>query len=201
MPEAELDARVLPKPEKHKTIFATFDQLGAGEAFILINDHEPEPLRKEFEAEHPGSYGWEYLQRGKEFGEIWRTRISKLASTAVPWVLTNTETVGADVEADPAGVVWKLEMKNRELDAEVTALADGQDTGMHTGPELDSLVHVLSGGGSLTTELSTVELRPGDLLWMPRRSKRQFVAGPGGLRYLTVHQKRQFLNLMSAGLG
>jgi len=34
---------------------------------------------------------------------------------------------------------------------------------------------------------------------MPKRSQRQFVAGPDGLRYLTVHQKRQFLNLMAAG--
>ncbi|GFG85420.1 hypothetical protein MALGJ_20960 [Mycolicibacter algericus] len=45
----------------------------------------------------------------------------------------------------------------------------------------------------------TIELTSGALLWMPKRSRRQFVAGPDGLRYLTIHLKRQFLNLMAAG--
>lgn len=199
MSEAELDARVLPKPEKHKTIFATFAKLAAGESFVLLNDHEPEPLRQEFEREHPGSYGWEYLEKGRERGALWRTRISRLSSTAVPWILTDTTTTGDGVEPDPAGVVWKLDVQSREIDADVTSLSAGQDTGMHIGPEIDALIHVLSGNGRLTTELSTIELAPGALLWMPKRSRRQFVAGPDGLRYLTVHQKRQFLNLMAAG--
>lgn len=199
MSEAELDARILPKPEKHKTIFATFAKLAAGESFVLLNDHEPEPLRQEFEREHPGSYGWEYLEKGRERGALWRTRISRLSSTAVPWILTDTTTTGDGVEPDPAGVVWKLEVASREIDADVTKLSAGQDTGMHVGPEIDALIHVLSGSGELTTELSTIELTAGALLWLPKRSRRQFVAGPDGLRYLTIHQKRQFLNLMAAG--
>lgn len=195
MPEAEVDARVLPKPVKHKTIFETFARLAAGESFVLVNDHEPEPLRQEFEADYPGSYGWDYLEKGREKGAIWRTRITRLSSTAVPWILTDTATTGADVEPDPAGVVWQLGVQNRELDADVIALSAGQDTGMHVGPEVDALVHVLSGSGRLETELGSVELKPGALLWMPKRSRRQLIAGPDGLRYLTVHQKRQFLSL------
>ncbi|NDJ89523.1 DUF2249 domain-containing protein [Mycolicibacter kumamotonensis] len=199
MPEAELDARVLPKPEKHKTIFATFAKLAVGESFVLLNDHEPEPLRLEFEREHPGSYGWEYLEKGRDRGALWRTRISRLSSTAVPWILTDTTTTGEGVEPDPAGVVWKLDVQSREIDADVTSLSAGQDTGMHVGPEIDALIHVLSGSGRLTTELGTVDLTSGALLWMPRRSRRQFISGPDGLRYLTIHQKRQFLNLMATG--
>ena len=199
MSEAELDARVLPKPVKHKTIFETFAKLPVGEAFVLLNDHEPEPLRQEFEREHPGSYGWEYLEKGAERGALWRTRISRLSSTALPWVLTDTTTTGEGAEPDPAGVVWKLDVQSRELDADVTTLSAGQDTGMHTGPEVDALIHVLSGSGRLTTELNVTDLSAGARLWMPKRSRRQFVAGPEGLRYLTIHQRRQFLNLMSAG--
>jgi uncharacterized protein (DUF2249 family) len=198
VPEAELDARVLPKPEKHKTIFATFAALSVGESFVLLNDHEPEPLRQEFEREHPGSYDWEYLEKGQTRGALWRTRISRRSSTALPWILTNTDTTGNDVEPDPAGVVWKLEVQDRELDADVVALAAGEDTGMHVGPEVNALIHVLSGSGRLATELGTVDLAPGALLWMPRRSRRRLVAGPDGLRYLTVHQKRQFLGLTPA---
>ncbi|HEU4363452.1 MAG TPA: DUF2249 domain-containing protein [Mycobacterium sp.] len=198
MPDTELDARVLPKPEKHKTIFATFAKLAVGESFVLVNDHEPEPLRQEFEREHPGSYGWEYLEKGQERGAIWRTRISRLSSTPLPWILTDTETTGRDVEPDPAGVVWKLEVQSRELDADVVSLAPGEDTGMHSGPEVNALIHVLSGSGQLATELDTIDLKSGALLWMPRRSRRQFIAGPDGLRFLTVHQKRESLGLMPA---
>lgn len=198
MPQIEVDARVLPKPEKHPTIFATFAKLAVGDSFVLINDHEPEPLRQEFEREHPGSYNWEYLEKGQERGAIWRTKISRLSSTALPWVLTNTSTIANDAEPDPAGVVWKLEVQNRELDADVTALSANQDTGMHTGPEMSALIHVLSGSGQLTTELGVTDLAPGALLWMPQRSQRRFTAGPDGLRYLTVHQKRQFLGLTPA---
>lgn len=199
MPEAELDARVLPKTVRHQTIFATFAELAAGESFVLLNDHEPEPLRQEFEREHPGSYDWEYVEKSVERGGLWRTKISRLSSTAVPWILTDTTTTGDEVEPDPAGVVWKLDVQSREIDADVTSMSAGQDTGMHVGPEFDALIHVLSGGGRLTTELGTVELAAGALLWMPKRSRRQFVAGSDGLRYLTINQKRQFLNLMAAG--
>jgi len=41
--------------------------------------------------------------------------------------------------------------------------------------------------------------RPGsydwEYLWLPRRSPRQFTAGPDGMRHLTMHQRRQALVL------
>jgi hypothetical protein len=48
----------------------------------------------------------------------------------------------------------------------------------------------------LTTELGNrVDLEPGALVWLPRRSRRQFSAGPAELRYRTVHQRREALVL------
>ncbi|HVX44097.1 MAG TPA: DUF2249 domain-containing protein [Mycobacteriales bacterium] len=70
----ELDVRPLPKPEKHPRIFAAYDALPAGESFILVNDHDPVHLHNEFEAEHPGNYGWEYLNRERR---NYRIRITK----------------------------------------------------------------------------------------------------------------------------
>ncbi|MGO9032085.1 hypothetical protein [Mycobacterium sp.] len=40
-----------------------------------------------------------------------------------------------------------------------------------------------------------VDLEPGALVWLPRRSRRQFSAGPAELRYRTVHQRREALVL------
>ena len=181
------------KPDKHPTIFATYAALPVGGAFVLINDHDPKHLYDEFEVEHPGSYSWDYLNRETR---DWRIRIGKLASTPLPRVLVDTTAVTADpATTDVAGAAWKLEIRQRDLDSNVIALPPGGGIDAHAGPDLDVLIHVLAGSGQLVTELTTINLTPGALVWMPRGSRRQFAAGADGLRYLTVHQRRQSLLL------
>jgi quercetin dioxygenase-like cupin family protein len=116
----------------------------------------------------------------------------------LPRVLTDTAALGAP-DAAGAGVAWKLQMRERDLDSNVITLAPGAAIGAHHGPDLDVLIHVLSGSGRLVTELNAIELRPGSLVWLPRRSLREFTAGPDGLTYLTVHQRRQALTLSAHG--
>jgi uncharacterized protein (DUF2249 family) len=73
----QLDIRPVPPPQKHPTIFNTFDSLEKGEGFILINDHEPRPLYYQFQAERPGQFQWDYLEQGPE---VWRVNIKKCKS-------------------------------------------------------------------------------------------------------------------------
>ncbi len=73
----ELDVRIIPPREKHPAIFKTFDALGAGEAFTLVNDHDPYPLRFQFDAERPGQFAWTYVERGPS---VWRVLIEKSKS-------------------------------------------------------------------------------------------------------------------------
>lgn len=192
MTDHELDVRSLRKPEKHPTIFRTYDALAVGESFVLVNNHDPRPLRGEFDTDHPGSYGWDYLDKGPE---IWRVRISKRASTPLPRVLGNTADPSEDDSA-AKGAVWKLQMSERDLDSNIIQLPPQGTIAAHAGPELDVLLIVLDGTGQLTTELDVLDLRPGALVWLPRRAQRQFTAGDDGLRYLTVHQRREALPLM-----
>lgn len=193
MADNELDVRQLRKPDKHPRIFASYAALPTGGSFVLVNNHDPKHLRAEFDTEHPGSHGWEYLEKGPE---VWRIRISKLTTTPLPRILADTNDY-AD-HADVTGTAWKLEIRERDLDSNIVALPPDGGIGMHTGPDLDVLVHVVSGSGRLNTEEGTINLHPGALLWLPRRSRRQFTAGPEGLRYLTVHQRRQALALEPA---
>lgn len=72
----ELDVRVIPPRDKHPTIFRTFESLSAGETMVLVNDHDPKPLRYQFEAQHAGGYTWEYLEAGPD---LWRVRIGRPA--------------------------------------------------------------------------------------------------------------------------
>jgi uncharacterized protein (DUF2249 family) len=69
-----LDVRLLPAREKHPTIFATFDALEPGAAFVILNDHDPVPLRYQFMAERGQGFTWRYLEQGPE---LWRVEIGR----------------------------------------------------------------------------------------------------------------------------
>jgi uncharacterized protein (DUF2249 family)/quercetin dioxygenase-like cupin family protein len=189
----ELDVRSMRKPDKHPAIFQAYDTLAVGASFVLINNHDPKHLREEFDADYPGGYGWEYLDKGPE---TWRIQVSKRTSTAIPSILGDTHAIVSDAR-DPAatGAVWKLQMRRRDLDSNVVRLQPETRIDTHVGPDLDVLVIVLDGAGQLTTEIDTLDIQTGTLAWLPRRSQRCFTAGSDGLTYLTVHQRRQALAL------
>ncbi|MGH9110604.1 MAG: DUF2249 domain-containing protein [Acidimicrobiales bacterium] len=69
-----LDVRSEIPQRRHELIFETFAGLTPGAAYVLVNDHDPKPLRYQFEAEHAGQFTWEYLEEGPE---VWRVRIAR----------------------------------------------------------------------------------------------------------------------------
>jgi uncharacterized protein (DUF2249 family)/hemerythrin-like domain-containing protein len=72
--DRDLDVRALAPARRHDTIFAAYEELKPGSGFVLVNDHDPKPLRYQFEAEHPGRFTWEYLESGPR---TWRVRIGR----------------------------------------------------------------------------------------------------------------------------
>ena len=75
-PESTVDVRSIIPRERHPLIFNTFLALAPGQAFILVNDHDPKPLYYQFQAEHAGTFGWDYLESGPD---VWRVRIGRKA--------------------------------------------------------------------------------------------------------------------------
>lgn len=71
----QIDVRALECTDRHALIFSTFGRLSPGAALELINDHDPAPLRNVFQAQYPGKFGWEYLEKGPS---AWRVAITKL---------------------------------------------------------------------------------------------------------------------------
>jgi uncharacterized protein (DUF2249 family)/iron-sulfur cluster repair protein YtfE (RIC family) len=69
-----LDVRDLAPARRHETIFSAYRDLAPGAGFVLVNDHDPKPLRYQFEAEHAGQFAWQYLDSGPE---AWRVRICR----------------------------------------------------------------------------------------------------------------------------
>jgi len=51
MPADHLDLRDVPPPERHPKIHAAFEALEGGESLTVVNDHDPQPLFYEFQAE------------------------------------------------------------------------------------------------------------------------------------------------------
>ncbi len=70
----KLDVRTEPPARRHALIFDTYEQLGPGTAFVLVNDHDPKPLYYQFAAEHAGQFSWDYLEQGPD---VWRVRIGR----------------------------------------------------------------------------------------------------------------------------
>lgn len=72
---ATVNATEYPPHLKHKVIFETFEGLKLGEAMLLVNDHDPRPLRYQFESTHADHFTWEYLEQGPV---TFRVKISKI---------------------------------------------------------------------------------------------------------------------------
>ena len=75
-----MDVRPIPCSVKHGLIIKQWLELAVGEHFILLNDHDPVPLRYQFAAQWPEAFTWEHLVKGPtEF----RVKITKLKTTAL----------------------------------------------------------------------------------------------------------------------
>jgi uncharacterized protein (DUF2249 family) len=75
MEEQVIDVRTIRPAERHPMIFGAFEHLQPGEAFVLVNDHDPKPLFYQFKFEREGQFSWDYLEQGPE---AWRVRIGKI---------------------------------------------------------------------------------------------------------------------------
>jgi uncharacterized protein (DUF2249 family) len=74
MAEEMLDIRPVEPRDRHPLIFDRWDDLGSGDGFVLVNDHDPVPLYYQFQAEKPGQVTWDYVEAGPD---VWQVRIGK----------------------------------------------------------------------------------------------------------------------------
>ena len=76
-----MDVRSIPCSVKHGLIIKQWLDLPVGDHFILLNDHDPVPLRYQFAAQWPEAFIWEHVGKGP--GEV-RVKITKMKATAAP---------------------------------------------------------------------------------------------------------------------
>lgn len=73
----EIDVRTIPPVQRHPLIFAKFDALTIGSSVRLVNDHDPIPLNRQFEALRPGQFSWDYIERGPALFQVRIRRVAK----------------------------------------------------------------------------------------------------------------------------
>ncbi|MEU5523333.1 AraC family ligand binding domain-containing protein [Streptomyces sp. NPDC047860] len=114
----------------------------------------------------------------------------------LPRILCDTAALAA-VEDASAGALWRLAESGRQLDANVVHLPPGHRVDTHREPDLDVLLLVLAGHGTLTAPDGPHALTAGTLTWLPHGSTRSLAAGTEGLTYLTVHRRRPGMRIRS----
>lgn len=74
IPTAEKDlvinVPVISPQLKHQTIFHVFDNMNAGETFVIHNDHDPKPLYYQLLGERGDVFTWEYLHQGPQWWDV-----------------------------------------------------------------------------------------------------------------------------------
>jgi quercetin dioxygenase-like cupin family protein len=95
----------------------------------------------------------------------------------------------------PSGARWTLAEPGRQLDANLIHLPAGQRVDTHTEPDLDVILIVVAGGGTVGAPDGDKALAEGNVVWLPRGSTRNVSAGNNGLSYLTVHRRRAGLQI------
>jgi len=108
--------------------------------------------------------------------------------------VAHLDRLGPDGGAD--GVIWAL-AGARQLDANLVALAPAGEIGAHRNDEVDVLIVVLAGSGELTVDGADQALATHDLALIPCGARRHIVAGPAGMRYLSIHRVRSGLMIGS----
>lgn len=115
-------------------------------------------------------------------------------------VLCDTRTLTSGIPGS-AGAIWKLAEPGRQLDANVIHLPPGERVDTHAEPDLDVLLLVLAGDGTLDAAGRTRHMAEGALAWLGRGSSRSLTAGNSGMSYLTVHRRRPGMQIRGMRAG
>jgi quercetin dioxygenase-like cupin family protein len=97
--------------------------------------------------------------------------------------------VDLDESVHRAGPQWG--MQSADLNATLLAWPAGGSVAEHRNDEIDVLIVVLHGSATIRVDGVDNQLATHELLLVPRGSTRAVTAGADGVRYLSVHRRRE----------
>ena len=79
-----VDLRTITPRDRHAVVFSRFDALLLGQSLELLNDHDPQPLRFQFDDRAFGQFEWAALESGPTLWHVQITRVGvKPAQAAI----------------------------------------------------------------------------------------------------------------------
>lgn len=78
------DGRAIPCSEKHGQIIDKWRALPVGQSFILVNNHDPLRLKKQFGELWPETFAWKYLAPTPDECRIQITKLKPLPEVEFP---------------------------------------------------------------------------------------------------------------------
>jgi quercetin dioxygenase-like cupin family protein len=93
------------------------------------------------------------------------------------------------------GPIWGTE--SEELNATILEWATGEGPPEHVNDSRDVAFVVLAGSGELLLDGEPHPLAAGEVIVVAKGVRRRLTAGPAGIRYATVHRRRERLQIAS----
>jgi quercetin dioxygenase-like cupin family protein len=88
-----------------------------------------------------------------------------------------------------------------DLNLTLLAWPPGEGPGEHVNGERDVVLVVLDGSGTVVLDGHAHEVCAGNAVVVQKGARRGLIAGPDGIRYLTVHRRRGGLQIAPASSG
>lgn len=188
-PAVVIEAPKIPPADRHRRIFAAFDQLQPGAAFELVNDHDPKPLHMQFQFLAAGRFQWEYLEQGPS---RWRVRITRTQAAAPGYEIAKVFPASAcgcghdhGAPTSPALVTTAGERavfrgdrfnpveiaRNERIKVVLACLEAGQFIPVHT-PGVDLTLCVLDGRGVVACGEAEEPVTTGAIVFVPAGERR-----------------------------
>jgi mannose-6-phosphate isomerase-like protein (cupin superfamily) len=130
----------------------------------------------------------------REVGELLEGHIRREERELFPLIerVAKPDLDAAGAEA-PGGPVWG--QASEDLNATLLDWGPGRGPSPHVNETRDVLIFVVAGSANLSVDRDDRELHAGEAVIVAKRRRRQIVAGPRGVRYLSVHLRRPPLQI------
>ncbi len=206
---AVIDVRSIPKPQRHPLIFDALEKLAVGESLVVLNDHNPIPLRGQVEAIYHAQFEWRYLEEGPDEFRLQFTRREpaphgfkrpeskknrlRMAPPSIAPAKPSPVRVNLleACRAAHSGPQWAHECD--DLDMTLLSWESGRRIETHVNNEVDVVCLGVEGSGIVTVNGAAHEVRPGVLLLIPKGCERAVESTSERFTYLSVHQRRRGL--------
>ena len=167
--EREVDVRPLSPPARHSHILKIFDEMSPGQSLLVVNDHEPVHLvqfmkheRKDFDFPSFAAY-----KRGPmEWVGVFKKKENEVQKESVIFTSFEKERALDDSAFSPVPVYT-----SKDYRVILAYFKAGQFIPVHT-PKIDLVLLVHSGTGEVVAGNERREVKPGDVVIVPRGEKR-----------------------------